>query len=559
MKYTIIAFTENRPGVLYRIADLFLRRKINIDSLTVSETERPGISRFTILVTADKVIVDKVVKQLYRIIEVLKVFEAADQDIVVKELAFIKVSTKNPEKRREVEDLVRLFNAKVTYVAHDFLVVEKSGAEHQIDSLVQLLKPFGIKEFIRSGRIAVMKEQAHEKLDGRFSISKDVSHVALGIDVSAIKKMELLGREQGGVISLAQGIPSFQTPQHIKEAAKRAIDENLVDKYTVGYGIQPLRQAIVKKVKAENNIAAVEQQIIVTHGGIEAMMATFIAICNPEDEVIILTPDYASHITQVQISGRGGRPVFVPLDETKDGWTLNPDRLEAAITQNAKAILICNPVNPTGKVYSQEELKEIARIALQYNLFIITDEMYEYFTYDKKDHISIGSFPEVADRTISIFGVSKSYAMTGWRIGYLVASKKIANHIFKIHDSLVTCPTAVSQYAALAAIEGPKDDVAYFNKEFLKRRKIVMEAMKQTNKLQLGTPQGSYFAFPKLMFEENDYDLAVSLIKEAGVAVVPGSAFGQGGEGHIRISYGCEEDQLREGLKRLINYLNKTY
>lgn len=555
MQYTITAFTENTPGVLYRIADLFLRRKINIESLTVSETERHGISRFTIVVRRDKETIEKVVKQLYRIVEVVKVFELEDKDLIFKELAFIKVSTKNPEQRREVEELAVLFRATVTYVGSDYLVIEKTGSEEQISSLYNLLKPFGIKEFVRSGRIAVVKEESN--VEGKFSsVVKDTSHVTSSIEVSAIKRLELMSRSVEGSVSLAQGIPSFPTPLHIKEAAKKAIDAGLSDKYTPGYGIEPLREAISKKLKRDNNIQADPSQIIVTHGGIEALMAIFIAILNPDDEIILLTPDYASHITQTIIAHHGGKPVFVPLDESR-GWAFDADRLEGAITQKTKAILVCNPSNPIGKIYSEAELKELARVATKHNLFIITDEIYEYFTFDNKKHISLASMPELADRTISVFGLSKSYAMTGWRIGYTVASRKLTQQIFKVHDSLVTCPTAVSQYAAIAALNGPMDDVHHFRDEFEKRRNIVVEEFKKTDKLSLIIPEGAYYAFPKVNAEIDDYELAVRLVKEAGVAVVPGSAFGLGGENHIRISFGCEEKQLREGLTRLVKYVNE--
>ena len=272
--------------------------------------------------------------------------------------------------------------------------------------------------------------------------------------MSAIKRVQLMAKADKKVISLAQGIPSFTTPENIKKAAIAAIKKGDADKYTPGYGIDELREAIVKKVKRDNNITATKDQIIVTHGGIEAMMTTFIALLNPSDEIIVLSPDYASHITQTQIARHGGRPIYVPLRETPKGWVLDPEKIEAAMTQRTKAILMCNPCNPTGKVYTLEELKHLARIARRYNVFIISDEIYEYFTYDKKKHISIGSLPEAADQVISIFGVSKSYAMTGWRIGYIVADKNLVSQIMKIHDSLVTCPTAVSQYAALEAITG---------------------------------------------------------------------------------------------------------
>ena len=556
-KFTITVFSENKPGLLYRISGLLLRRKINVESMTVSEIEKEGISRFTIVVNGTKETIEKVVKQLYRIVEVIKVYENTDEQIVTKELAFIKVAVKSPEKRREIEDIAYLFQAKVTYVSASSIVIEKTGTEDTISSILSMLKPFGVREFARTGRIAVLKDEG--EIGGKFShIVKEPSYIAQALDVSAFKKIQLMHNEIPGSISLAQGIPSFGTYDHIREAAIKSIRDGLVDKYTVGYGIAPLREAIVQKVRRDNKVDCNVENVIVTHGGIEALMSVFLALLNPQDEVLILTPDYASHITQTRIARHGGRPVFVSLDETKEGFVLDPQKIEAAITPDTKAILVCNPCNPTGKVYTMQELKEIARIALKYNLFIISDEIYEYFLYDKKKHISIGSFKEVADRCISIFGVSKTYAMTGWRIGYIVANKKLSDQIFKIHDSLVTCPTAVSQYAALAAITGPQDNVEYYLKEFTKRKKIVMDALKKTNKVTCVVPEGAYYAFPKFKSPIDDYDFAVRAMRNAKVAVVPGSAFGLGGEHHIRISYGCEEPELKEGMKRLVDYIESV-
>ena len=554
--YTIIIFTENKPGVLYRIADAFLKRKINIESLTVSEIEAQGMSRFTVTVKGTKLGIEKITKQLYKIIEVVKVLETTDDELIFKEIALIKVSTKNPGKRQSVAELASLFRAKIVYVGSTYLTIEKAGSEEEINSLYSLLKPFGIREYVRSGRIALTKEE--QSFTGRSNGAFiEPSSLSSSIEISAIKRVQLMAKADKKVISLAQGIPSFATPEYIKKAAIDAIKKGVADKYTTGYGIDELREAIVAKVKRDNNITAVKDQVIVTHGGIEAMMATFIALLNPSDEILVLSPDYASHITQTQIARHGGKPIYVPLTETETGWVLDSEKVEAAITQRTKAILMCNPCNPTGKVYKFEELRELAKIARKFNLFIISDEMYEYFTYDKKKHISIGSLPEASDRVISIFGVSKSYAMTGWRIGYIIANKDLIAQIMKIHDSLVTCPTAVSQYAALAALTGKKDAVTDFQKEFAKRREIVVNALKKTGKISLVAPEGSYYAFAKVAGNVDDYDLTMRLLHEAKVAVVPGSAFGLGGESHIRISYGGEEKDIKEGMRRLVDYIEK--
>ena len=557
---TLIIFAKNKPGVLYRIADLFLRRKINIESLTMAETETAGLSRFTIRARADQPTTEKIVKQLYRIIEVVKVLSAKDSELLFKEIALVKVFAKNPQKRREIEELAYLFKASIEFVGSDFLVLEKTGSEEEIQSLISLLRPFGIQDFVRSGRIALSKEE--EKLGGKFSqMVKKPSEIVSDIDVSAIKKIEILISKEKEAISLAQGVPNFPTPDFIKKAAESAMKKNLTDKYTLGYGIEPLRAAVAEKVSRDNKIPATSENIIITHGAIEGIMATFIAFLNPEDEILVLSPDYASHLTQIQIVRHGGKPIFVSLEENDDHWHLNEEKMESAISPQTKALLICNPSNPTGKVYSFEELKKIAQIALKYNLFIITDEVYEYFVYDNKKHFSIGSFPEVADRTISIFSLSKTYAMTGWRIGYIVAEKKLVKEIFKIHDSLITCPTAISQYAALSAIESDQSVVADFKKEYEKRRELVVEMLAATERLKLIKPEGAYFAFPRFNFNDenkiDDYNLALRILKEAKVGVVPGSAFGPGGENHIRISFGVEEEKLKEGLERLVDFINK--
>src|SRR6185437_6145770 len=374
--YTIIIFTENKPGILYRIADSFLKRKINIESLTVSEIEAQGMSRFTVTVKGTKLGIEKITKQLYKIIEVIKVLEITDNDLIFKEIALINVSTKNPSKRQEVEELAHLFRADIVYVGSNYLMIEKSGSEEEINSLYSLLKPFGIREYVRSGRIALTKEE--QPLLGRSgNVFIEPSTLSSAIEMSAIKRVQLMAKADKNIITLAQGIPSFATPENVKKAAIDAIRKGVVDKYTSGYGIDELRDAIVSKVKHDNNITATKEQVIVTHGGIEALMATFIALLNPSDEILVLSPDYASHITQTQIARHGGRPIYVPLTETENGWLLDPEKVESAVTQQTKAILMCNPCNPTGKVYTMGELKELAKIAKKFNLFIISDEIYE--------------------------------------------------------------------------------------------------------------------------------------------------------------------------------------
>lgn len=546
---TITVFSENSPGVLYHIANLFLRRKINIESLTVSEIEKKHISRFTIVIKEDPKIVAKITKQLQRIIEVLSVYAHSDKELIFKEIALFKVKDKNAKEAQNIEHIAYRTGSNITHRGKNFVVVEKTGTEEEINALRTRLKPFGISDLVRSGRIALEKEPAKRV---------DSPHVTSTIEVSIIKQIELLAKQGKDVISLAQGTPSFFTSLHIKQAVKRAMDQNLTDKYTAGYGIEPLRLAIAKKVKRDNGFTVSPSQVIVTHGAMEAMMAIFLSILDPRDDILMPTPNYNPHITQIRIALRGRSPIYVPMEETKSGWLLSTESLEKAITPQTRAIVICNPSNPTGKVYSKKELTDIIKIARKHDLIVISDEMYENFVYDGKKHISIASLPNAGSKIISVFGVSKSYAMTGWRIGYIVASQSLTDRIFKVHDAIVTCPAAVSQYAALSALEG-KNVYDEYKRAYERRRKIVEEEFAKTPFLQNTPIQGAYYAFPKIIKPVDDLKLAIELIKEAKVAVVPGSPFGRGGENHIRISFGCEDNVLREGLQRLVNYINKKF
>lgn len=550
---TFLIICENQPGVLYRVADVFLRRKINIQSLTVTEIEK-GLSRFTVLADVSEEESEKISKQIYKIVEVIKVVEAEDQDLVVKELAVFKVKVSNPKVRQEIEDILYLYKAKIIHVSDESVYIEKTGTEEEIDSFYNFIKPYGIQEIVRSGRIGMLKRKRDL---GRISFSWHPPAFLDFVDVSAIKKIELYAREFKDTVSLAQGTPSFPNPDFVKQAAKEAIDKGLSDRYTPGYGIDELREAIVEKVKRDNNLLVSKNNVIVTHGAIQALMTIFLSLFSEEDEIIVLTPDYASHITQIKIAKRKGRPVFVPLKPTKDGWKIDFSRLEAAITMFTKAILVCNPSNPLGKVYSREELENLLNIAKKHNLFIITDEIYEYFVFDGRKHISIASLPGAFERTISIFGVSKSFSMTGWRIGYIVAEEEVVRQLFKVHDSIVTCPTAISQYAALQAIRYGNEYPLQLKKEYESRRDYVFNYLSQSNKVELIKPEGAYYAFVKIKGLKDDYSFAYELVENARVALVPGSAFGLGGEGYMRLSFCVDEERLKTGLERFLNYVEK--
>ncbi|GIW62876.1 MAG: hypothetical protein KatS3mg090_0989 [Patescibacteria group bacterium] len=551
---TFLVLSENKPGVLYRIADVFLKRKINIQSLTVAEIDK-NLSRFTITAYCDNANVEKVEKNLYKIIEVVKVTSAYDQELIFKELVIVKVNSASPYAIRDLDDLIYLHKAEIVYTTESAVYIEKQGTEDDINSFLNSVRPYGIKEIVRSGRIGLLKPK-NDKKTVDFSLNCP-DYIEM-LDVSAIKKIEYYSKEFKDVVSLAQGTPASATDKAIREAAKYAIDKGLVDKYTSGYGIDQLRELLVKKLKHENNLPNINKNnIIVTHGAAEGLMAIFLALFRRNDEIVVITPDYASHLTQIRISRKGGRPVFLPMQIKNGGWSFSLDKLESIITVNTKAILICNPSNPTGKVYSREELEGILEIAQKYNLLVITDEIYEKFVYGKKQHISFASLSNAFERTISIFGFSKSFSMTGWRIGYIVADESIIKNIFKVHDALITCPTAVSQYAAIAALENSDRIVQRLKEEYEEKRKLCISLLKDNPKIEFAHPDGAYYLFFKIKGVDDDFKFALRLIEEAGVAIVPGSAFGLGGEGFFRIAFCRERESIIEGIERLNNYLKK--
>lgn len=554
-KYYIIVFSQNKPGILNRISDLFLRRKINIESLTVAPFFEKEMARFTIEIKADEALVEKITKQLYRIIEVYKVFDTDEQSSFNKEIILVKIHAPSPFARQLIEDQVRIFRARIVFIGKKEIVIEKTGSSEEIDTFFHSVRIFGVVDYVRSGAVALKKETTEEK---KFTFKKGSAFFSSLINESIIRSIQQYVASKKDVISFAQGIPIFPTPYEIKKELVKVVSKNLADYYTPGYGILELREEIVKKLRSFNKIAAHFDEIIVTHGATQAMMAILLTLLEKEDEVIVITPDYASHFTQLIIVQKGIYLKEVSMKEVNGQWQVDFEALENAISQKTKAIIFTNPNNPTGKVFTKEELEKILVLAKKYNLYLITDEIYEYFVFDGRKHISIASFPQAKERVISIFGASKSYSMTGWRIGYIHANRELIKQIYKVHDHLVVCPTAISQYAALIALRYGEKLPERFRVVYEKRRNIIIEAFKKTKKLSFSIPEGSYYIFPKIN-EKNvdDYSLIYKMIDQAKVAAVPGSAFGKAGAGYFRISFAGDENELKKGLKRIVNFLNQ--
>ena len=386
------------------------------------------------------------------------------------------------------------------------------------------------------------------------------------IKLSPIKQIELLASKIPDVVSLAQGVPSFDTPEVIKKSAIKALSRGVVAKYSLTYGLPELRETIEQKLAEDGMYYDFEKEIIATAGSIEAIMATLIAIIEPKkNEIILFSPSYTSYAEAVKVAG--GKPIFVNLIEgglalsQSKGWRIDFKFLERKINSKTAAILFCNPNNPTGTIFPKEDLLKIAELAENKKFFILSDEVYKDFIYDfafpsdgtaGRAFFSLAQIPELRKRVIRIFSLSKAYAMTGWRIGFMHSDEENIKEILKVHDSLVTCAPVISQYAAIAALDFGDKEIEKFRRQYQERRDLIcrhLDDLKDFFSYQ--KPNSSYFIFPKLLPKRDSWQFALDLLEKAHVAVVPGIAFGPSGESHIRMSFGRSEKDINEAMRRI--------
>jgi aminotransferase len=378
-----------------------------------------------------------------------------------------------------------------------------------------------------------------------------LSDRAAALKESGIRKFFEIAATMKDVISLGIGEPDFDSPKPILQAGIAALNDNQTH-YTSNRGILPLRQAISQHLEKHYNVSYDPQdEIVATVGGSEALLLAISALLNPGDEVLLPTPCFVSY--QGVILMAGGVSVEVPSRMEND-FVPDPKELEKAITPKTKAILINFPTNPTGAVASRETLIEIGKLAEKHDLIVISDEIYDRLVYGV-EHVCFPALPDMRKRTILIGGFSKAYAMTGWRIGYVCAPREILSGIARIHQYVIMTAPTVSQYAALEGLACCEDFVQNMVKEYDRRRKLVVEGF---NYIGLPTfePRGAFYAFPKVDVTGMDDDtFSNRLLQEKHVAAVPGSAFGPGGEGHIRCSYATAYDQLEEALDRIHQFV----
>jgi len=379
-------------------------------------------------------------------------------------------------------------------------------------------------------------------------IKQNISKRSHQVQWSGIRVMFALADEIPGVINLGIGQPDFDTPDFIREAAKKALDEGYT-RYPPAAGFKDLREAIARKLKRENHIIAdPHSEIFVSVGAMQGVFNSALNLVNPEEEVIVIDPGY-DYYSQIGLFGG----VAVPISVFEDNhFKADPADIKKAITRKTKLIIINSPSNPTGAIIDEEILIEISKIAQHYGIFVLSDEAYEHIIFDGKKHVSIGSFDGMKDLTISIYTFSKTYAMTGWRVGYVVANKNIIAEMEKLMEHMVSGVTAVAQRAALAAIEGPQDCVSDMVREYAIRRQVIYEGLNGIEGITCILPEATFYAFPNISkLGMTSWDFAKYLVKEYKVATVPGSIFGNQGEGFLRISFALDVAKLKEGISRI--------
>jgi aspartate/methionine/tyrosine aminotransferase len=365
---------------------------------------------------------------------------------------------------------------------------------------------------------------------------------------SGIRVMFTLADEIPDVINLGIGQPDFDTPEFIRDAAKKALDEGFT-RYPPAKGFLDLRKAIAGKLRRENNIDAdPDTEIFVAVGAMQVIFNTILHVVEPGQEVIVIDPGY-DYYSQIRLFG--GVPVAVPALE-KNGFKVDRDDIAAVLTDKTRLVILNTPSNPTGAMLDREVLEAIAKTAVENDILVLSDEPYEHIVFDGNAHVSIASLDGMKDRTISAYTLSKSYAMTGWRVGYAVAPKAFVDEMEKLMEHMVSGVASMAQRAALAAITGSQDCVKEMSAAYDRRRHIVHEGLNAIDGITCLNPESTFYAFPNISsFGLSSWDFAKYLVREHHVAVVPGSIFGENGEGHVRLSFAVDDEALEEGLQRI--------
>ena len=376
------------------------------------------------------------------------------------------------------------------------------------------------------------------------------------IQVSLIRQFDQAISEIPGVLRLTLGEPDFTTPDHVKEAAKRAIDQDQ-SYYTGMSGLLTLRQAASDFVKEKYQLDYnPENEILVTIGATEALSATLTAILEEGDKVLLPAPAYPGYEPIVNLVGAE----IVEIDTTENGFVLMPEMLEKAILEQGdklKAVILNYPANPTGITYSREQLEALAAVLRKYEIFVVCDEVYSELTYTGENHVSLGTM--LRDQAIIINGLSKSHAMTGWRLGFIFAPANFTAQLIKSHQYLVTAANTMAQHAAVEALTAGKDDAEPMKKEYIQRRDYIIDKMTDLG-FEIIKPDGAFYIFAKIPagYNQDSFAFLKDFAQKKAVAFIPGAAFGQYGEGYVRLSYAASMGTIREAMKRLEEYMREA-
>lgn len=381
-----------------------------------------------------------------------------------------------------------------------------------------------------------------------------IADKAASLQPSGIRKFFDIVAEMDDVISLGVGEPDFDTPWHIRDEGIYSLEKGRTF-YTSNSGLKELRMEIAAYLQRTQGLEYhYLSQIFVTVGGSEAIDLAMRAMINPGDEVLIPQPSYVSYEPCVVMAD--GKPVVIELKE-ENQFRLTPEELEAAITPKTKILVMPFPNNPTGAIMEREDLEKLVPIIEKHDLFVVSDEIYGELTYGGKKHVSIAALPGMQERTILINGFSKAYAMTGWRLGYACGPKEVIGQMVKIHQYCIMCAPTTSQYAAVEALRNGDEDVRRMRESYDERRRFVLFTLKEMG-LPCFEPEGAFYVFPCIReFGMTSDEFATNLLKEEKVAIVPGTAFGDCGEGYLRISYAYSIESLKKALKRLENYVQR--
>ena len=383
-------------------------------------------------------------------------------------------------------------------------------------------------------------------------ISENVAEMS----ISAIKEMAIRSARIQGAASLTWGLPSFRTPAPVRNAVSSALQSDPdIGKYALPDGLPELRARVAQEHSMVTGIEVdPNETVMITAGNMQGMNALLHVLIDPGDEIIVTDPGFASHFQQIRLCG--GRPVYWPMDEAA-GWALDLEALPSLITEHTRAIVLVTPSNPTGKIFSEQELRRIGDIALAHNLMILIDDPYSHFVYENAGrYFNLASVPALGEKLAYLFTFSKIHAMSGWRLGYMIVPGYLKREVMKVHDATLICTPRISQVAGMAALSAGSNHVREFESILARRRDLICARLDAVpHVFDYVRPEGAYYVFPRIVTEhDNAFDFSVRLLEEAKVTVTPGAAFGPTGEHHVRMAYCVEDDVIERAFDRIEAY-----